>query len=275
MNPLFAALPFWAQSVLMLGGLALGLVFLLLPFAIFGVKPRLEEIELQLSELRAELRTLSLRASRHDDARPVSPMPADAPVQHPPQKMERHAAPMTGQPPQPVHRDAPMPWNRASESNRADPVPTSEPQRARAQPSPHGSTGSATPSDMSQNRASPPSKPPSQPFAFEDMPAYEDLPAPDHVTQILRPTHFEPPPAREAPRPPPATTWDAPVAPTPPRPASFSPLPDVSTDPNLLRRREEMSPRPLPEEDRRRRSDESLRDGRPRSEPTLRWPPHP
>lgn len=274
MNPLFAALPFWAQSVLMLGGLALGLVFLLLPFAIFGVKPRLEEIELQLSELRAELRTLSLRASRHDDPAPIMHVPVAAPAPQPAQKAETRA---TAQPPQPVRRDAPMPWNRAPESNTAEPAQTYEPPRTRPQTPSNVSSDHPARSDVSQSRGASPQNQASQPFAFGDVPAYEDLPAPDHVTQILRPTHFEPPPAREAPRPPPATTWEAPVAPAPAphRPATFSPPPEVSVDPNLLRRREEMSPRPLPEDDRRRRSDEGDRDGRPRSEPTLRWPPHP
>jgi hypothetical protein len=41
--------------------LLVGLAYLLMPFAVFGVKGRLEALEAQLDELQAEIRSLTLR----------------------------------------------------------------------------------------------------------------------------------------------------------------------------------------------------------------------
>ena len=54
-------LPDWTGLVLLLL-VALGvLAFLLMPFSVFGVKGRLDAIEAQLDDLRAELRALPMR----------------------------------------------------------------------------------------------------------------------------------------------------------------------------------------------------------------------
>jgi hypothetical protein len=54
-------LPDWTGLVLLLLVALAVLAFLLMPFSVFGVKGRLEAMEMQLDELRAELRALPMR----------------------------------------------------------------------------------------------------------------------------------------------------------------------------------------------------------------------
>ncbi|WP_429956032.1 hypothetical protein ACQW08_03250 [Gluconobacter japonicus] len=54
-------LPAWALMCLLIVAGLFGLALLCMPFAIFGVKPRLQELEFQIAELRAELQSLTLR----------------------------------------------------------------------------------------------------------------------------------------------------------------------------------------------------------------------
>ncbi|WP_149539069.1 hypothetical protein [Siccirubricoccus phaeus] len=56
-------MPEWTGLLALLLLLLMGLAFLLMPFSVFGVKGRLEQIEAQLDEIQAELRGLSLRLS--------------------------------------------------------------------------------------------------------------------------------------------------------------------------------------------------------------------
>ena len=69
MSPI-AWLPDWAFFCLVIVLAIFGLALLLMPFAVFGLKPRLQEVELQLSELRADMRALSQKfaepVSRHE-----------------------------------------------------------------------------------------------------------------------------------------------------------------------------------------------------------------
>ena len=53
-------LPGWTGLLALLVLLLVGLAYLLMPFAVFGVKGRLETIEAQLDELQAEIRSLRL-----------------------------------------------------------------------------------------------------------------------------------------------------------------------------------------------------------------------
>jgi hypothetical protein len=53
-------MPAWTGLVALLVLLLIGISFLLMPFAVFGVKGRLETIEAQLDEVQAELRSLRL-----------------------------------------------------------------------------------------------------------------------------------------------------------------------------------------------------------------------
>ena len=97
-------LPDWLSFLLLLAGLAFGLAFLLMPFAVFGVKSRLEAIEQRLTESEETLRLLARqvaaqptlsRATDTDDlpiaaigrARPRAPEPVRSggpPVPPPP-----------------------------------------------------------------------------------------------------------------------------------------------------------------------------------------------
>ncbi len=56
-----AGLPDWTGLVLLGVLLLLALCIALMPFSVFGVKGRLDAIEAQLDELRAELRGLAVR----------------------------------------------------------------------------------------------------------------------------------------------------------------------------------------------------------------------
>jgi hypothetical protein len=67
--------PEWTGLVALVVLLLLGACLLVMPFSVFGVKGRLDAIEAQLDELRAELRGLALRLP--DRASPF--LPADEP----------------------------------------------------------------------------------------------------------------------------------------------------------------------------------------------------
>ena len=54
-------LPWWAALVLIVPGLLYGLALLVMPFAVLGVKARLDAIDLRLDEIQGEIRSLSLR----------------------------------------------------------------------------------------------------------------------------------------------------------------------------------------------------------------------
>lgn len=57
--PAIAGLPDWLSFLLLLAGLAFGLAFLLMPFAVFGVKSRLEAIEQRLADSEESMRLLA------------------------------------------------------------------------------------------------------------------------------------------------------------------------------------------------------------------------
>ncbi|MCH4091059.1 hypothetical protein [Acetobacter sp.] len=54
-------MPLWAQVLLLGLGIVVIIAFLLMPFAVYGVKGRLSEIALQLEDARADLRVLTMR----------------------------------------------------------------------------------------------------------------------------------------------------------------------------------------------------------------------
>jgi hypothetical protein len=57
--PTLPGLPDWLGFILLLGAVAFGLAFLLMPFAVFGVKSRLEAIEQRLAETEETMRALA------------------------------------------------------------------------------------------------------------------------------------------------------------------------------------------------------------------------
>jgi len=99
--PLPDWLPWWVTIAVLVPALLYLLVFLLMPFSVFGLKGRLESIEARLDEIQGEIRTLVLRmpesrgrgldwsdppppiasALRDEEDRPVRPPIPPAPVQ--------------------------------------------------------------------------------------------------------------------------------------------------------------------------------------------------
>jgi hypothetical protein len=64
-------MPEWTGLLILVVGLLCAAAFLLMPFSVFGVKARLEAIEVQLDEIQAEIRSLALRIVEPD--MPVRP----------------------------------------------------------------------------------------------------------------------------------------------------------------------------------------------------------
>ena len=71
----FSWLPGWAFGCLVVVSALFALALLCMPFAVFGTKPRLQELEFQIAELRAELRALNMRlaVSTRPDSLPAGP----------------------------------------------------------------------------------------------------------------------------------------------------------------------------------------------------------
>ena len=59
--PLPDWVPWWVHLVVLLAAALFGLLFLLMPFSVFGVKARLEGVEARLDEIQGEIRSLALR----------------------------------------------------------------------------------------------------------------------------------------------------------------------------------------------------------------------
>lgn len=87
-------MPAWAQAVLLVGGMLFILLWMLVPFAVFGVKGRLDNLAIQLDDLQAELRVLALGLNSGQAAQPSgmadalaervpAPTVVDAPVWEP------------------------------------------------------------------------------------------------------------------------------------------------------------------------------------------------
>lgn len=89
MTTALLSLPLWMQFLAGFILLGLGLVFILMPFSVFGVKPRLEEVELQLSEVRAELRIIAMRLAQGGN----ETGPSGEPVFVPPRRTATPAEP--------------------------------------------------------------------------------------------------------------------------------------------------------------------------------------
>lgn len=249
-------LPLWAQLLLMAAGVLMALLFLLMPFAVFGVKGRLAEIELQLEEARGDLRVIATRLAT------LTPETGKTDRSFlPPREQEREWAPPVQdsraqatvnrpefQPTTPQQEYTPAPHSLRDEATfhfpRADTMPDITPSRdeiqstsPRVPPAPD-STGAPAPlfspnDTRSDTRATafppPPGPDRSRPA---DLPG-RNLRVP-HVTDAYEPRHDMP---DDLPRMP----WHTPSNPRKPEP----PRPDKTpTEPA-------------------------------RTEPTLRWPPRP
>ena len=100
-------LPWWVPLVMLVGALLYGLALLVMPFAVFGVKARLEAIEFRLDEIQGEIRSLALRMR---EPGPDSTAFDDGYID-PPARLTRRppAAPPPPIPPAPVSAAAPRP----------------------------------------------------------------------------------------------------------------------------------------------------------------------
>lgn len=56
-------MPLWGQLLVLAVGIVFGLAFMMMPFAVFGVKSRLAELSLQLEELQAEMRSRAMQGN--------------------------------------------------------------------------------------------------------------------------------------------------------------------------------------------------------------------
>lgn len=83
-------LPGWTGLVLALALVLLALCFLVMPFSVFGLKSRLESIEVQLDEVQAELRAISARLAGQPHR---ALMMDDLDVPAPPRAGQREAEP--------------------------------------------------------------------------------------------------------------------------------------------------------------------------------------
>lgn len=120
--PLPDWVPLWVHAVILCAAGLLAVSFLLLPFAVFGTKGRLEAIDARLDEIQGEIRSLSLRLpepladphdedeayaanryrddrqadSRYADRPPIPPAPRDAVI---PERLRSGALPPAARPP--------------------------------------------------------------------------------------------------------------------------------------------------------------------------------
>ncbi len=97
-------LPWWVPILVLVPALLYALAFLSMPFAVFGVKGRLEAMEARLDEIQGEIRSLALRMpepvhhTRYDEAiyaPPASAMPrprSEPVMSRPPIPPAPHAA---------------------------------------------------------------------------------------------------------------------------------------------------------------------------------------
>ena len=74
-------LPWWGLLLTLIPAAIYLLLFLLMPFSVFGVKDRLEVLDARLDEIQGEIRLLTLRFAERG---PLEPEPRAAPHSRPP-----------------------------------------------------------------------------------------------------------------------------------------------------------------------------------------------
>ncbi len=121
--PLPDWVPWWAQLVILILAILFGFAFLMMPFAVFGLKGRLDFLEAQLDDIHAELRMVATRL----------PDPNRAPLREPVfEEMPRQAP---GRSPSPVQTPEP-PYVEPARTGplHPSPAPHQEPQQEPARP---------------------------------------------------------------------------------------------------------------------------------------------
>jgi hypothetical protein len=66
-------LPWWGTLAILVPVALYGLLFLAMPFSVFGTKSRLEQIDARLDEIQEEIRGLALRLPEPSQQTPVFP----------------------------------------------------------------------------------------------------------------------------------------------------------------------------------------------------------
>lgn len=66
-------LPWWVTLAILVPAALYGLLFLAMPFSVFGVKSRLESIEARLDEIHEEIRGLAFRLPEPSSQSPILP----------------------------------------------------------------------------------------------------------------------------------------------------------------------------------------------------------
>jgi len=94
-----ADLPWWAALAILVPAAIYALLLLAMPFSVFGLKSRLDQIEGQLGEIREELQAIAARFPAPPQASPMTYRAADKPleaVQEPmrPMRAEKEAEPV-------------------------------------------------------------------------------------------------------------------------------------------------------------------------------------
>jgi hypothetical protein len=119
-------MPWWAQLLLVITIILLALAFMMMPFSVFGIKPRLDALEARMDEIQGEIRALSLRLPE-PGRRPAQGF-AEETVSPPPQ-----AGPQAGRPAAPPQARPPIPpaaWSPDAAPRR----PIGAPAPIRAEP---------------------------------------------------------------------------------------------------------------------------------------------
>ncbi len=97
--PLPDWLPWWVHLAIMLALLFVALMFVMMPFSVFGTKSRLEMIEARLDEIQGEIRSLALRlpedlpAGPDEDLHPRTRIPSRPPIPPAPKQGGRSSDP--------------------------------------------------------------------------------------------------------------------------------------------------------------------------------------
>ena len=93
--PLPNWVPWWGQLAILVVAILFGLAFLMMPFAVFGLKGRLDFLEAQLDDIHAEIRMLAMRLPDPDrrPARAAEPVPQVQEIVPEPVRAARPSAP--------------------------------------------------------------------------------------------------------------------------------------------------------------------------------------
>lgn len=108
-------LPWWVPIAILVPALLYALVFLLMPFSVFGLRSRLDSVDMRLDEIQNEIRALVLRLpeARRRDA----------------EETELLYPPLIDRPPIPPEPNRSPPFEQGSRSRLSVTTPPSRPQR--------------------------------------------------------------------------------------------------------------------------------------------------